>query len=246
MPEFTLKTPTQEPNLSTAMQVVYQWDYDPTVEELRNLYVKAAEAQWIGEKALDWSRPIDLVKFATTPLGAGVPLEKTSYWRSLPEETTSELVRRTAAFRLSQFLHGEQGALMVAAQLVNAVPHTDAKFYAATQTMDEARHVEVFARYIEKLDTVRPIAGALKRILDATLSTDDWLKKLVGMQIVIEGLALYSFRDMRNLTEEPLLKDLLTYVSQDEARHHAYGVQYVSRCVPCLSDAAREELEDFA
>jgi hypothetical protein len=157
-----------------------------------------------------------------------------------------ELTRRTAAFRLSNFLHGEQGALMVAAQLVNAVPHTDAKFYAATQTMDEARHVEVFARYIKKLDEVRPIAPPLKRILDATLQTDDWLKKLVGMQIVVEGLALYSFREMRNLTEEPLLKDLLTYVARDESRHHAYGVQYVERCVPCVSDAQRTELEDFA
>ena len=135
---------------------------------------------------------------------------------------------------------------MVAAQLVNAEPHTDAKFYAATQTMDEARHVEVFAKYIQKLDMVRPIAPAVKRILDATLQTEDWLKKLVGMQIVVEGLALYSFRPMRTLTEEPLLKDLLTYVARDESRHHAYGVQYIERCVPCLGAAERTELEDFA
>jgi len=171
MTDFTLKTTTQEPDLPTALKVIYQWNYDPEVEELRNLYVKATEAQWIGERDLDWNRPIDLVKFSTTPLGVGVPIEKTSYWRSLAEETQAELVRRTAAFRLSQFLHGEQGALMVAAQLVNAVPHTDAKFYAATQTMDEARHVEVFARYIEKLDEIRPIAPSLKGILDQTLET---------------------------------------------------------------------------
>ena len=246
MSDFTLKTPTQEPDLATAMQVVYQWNYDPYVEELRNLYVKAAEAQWIGDKALDWERPIDLVKFSSTPLGAGLPIEKTSYWKSLPQETTAELVRRTAAFRLSQFLHGEQGALMVAAQLVNAVPHTDAKFYAATQTMDEARHVEVFARYIEKLDEIRPIAPSLKGILDQTLETSDWMKKLVGMQIVVEGLALYAFREMRNLTEEPLLKDLLTYVARDESRHHAYGVLYIEKCVPCLGEKERVELEDFA
>ena len=246
MSEFMLKTATQEPDLATAMQVVYQWNYDPEVEELRNLYVKAAEGQWIGAKHLDWSRPIDLVKFSTTPLGTGVPIEKTSYWRSLPEETTTELVRRTAAFRLSQFLHGEQGALMVAAQLVNAVPHTDAKFYAATQTMDEARHVEVFARYIAKLDQIRPIAPSLKGILDQTLQTGDWMKKLVGMQIVVEGLALYAFREMRNLTQEPLLKDILTYVARDESRHHAYGVQYIERCVPCLGATERAELEDFA
>ena len=135
---------------------------------------------------------------------------------------------------------------MVAAQLVNATPHTDAKFFATTQTMDEARHVEVFARYIEKLGQVRPIAPNLKHILDSTLETGNWLKKLVGMQIVVEGLALYSFRDMRNLTEEPLLKDLLTYVARDESRHHAYGVQYVERCVPCLSAAEHQELQDFA
>ncbi|MGH7786079.1 MAG: ferritin-like domain-containing protein [Candidatus Binatia bacterium] len=246
MSDFMLQTTTQEPGLDTAMKVVFQWNYDPEVEELRRLYHKATEAQWVAERDLDWDRPIDQARFAATPLGSALPIEQTSFWKALSEETTWELTRRTAAFRLSNFLHGEQGALMVAAQLVNAVPHTDAKFYAATQTMDEARHVEVFARYIKKLDQVQPIAAPVKRVLDLTLETDDWLKKLVGMQIVVEGLALYSFREMRNLTEEPLLKDLLTYVARDESRHHAYGVQYVERCVPHLSDAARTELEDFA
>ncbi len=246
MSEFKIETDTQEPNLDTAMKVIYQWNYEPEVEELRRLYCKATEAQWVAEREIDWERPIDKDLFAAEPLGSAVPIEKTSYWKSLGEEMQWNVGRRTAAFRLSNFLHGEQGALMVAAQLVNAVPHTDAKFYAATQTMDEARHVEVFAKYINKLDEVRPIAQPLKDVLDETLRTDDWLKKLVGMQIVVEGLALYSFREMRNLTHEPLLKDLLTYVARDESRHHAYGVQYVSRCVPELSDAKRIELEDFA
>ena len=246
MSDFTIQTATQEAGIDTAMQVIYQWNYEPEVEELRRLYGKATEAQWVAERDLDWDRPIDLARFASTPLGTSIPIEETSYWRGLSDEMRWELTRRTAAFRLSNFLHGEQGALMVAAQLVNAVPHTDAKFYAATQTMDEARHVEVFAKYIKKLDEVQPIAPPLKKVLDATLQTEDWLKKLVGMQIVVEGLALYSFRDMRNLTEEPLLKDLLTYVARDESRHHAYGVQYVERCIPCLSDAERIELEDFA
>jgi rubrerythrin len=246
MSDFAVTTNTQEPELDTAMKVVYQWNYDPEVEELRRLYHKATEAQWVAERDLDWDRPIDKKRFAATPLGTAIPIDKCSYWKSLDDETTWELTRRTAAFRLSNFLHGEQGALMVAAQLVNAVPHTDAKFYAATQTMDEARHVEVFAKYINKLDEVQKIAAPLKDILDATLKTDDWLKKLVGMQIVVEGLALYSFREMRNLTDEPLLKDLLTYVARDESRHHAYGVQYVSRCIPQLGESAVEELEDFA
>jgi hypothetical protein len=246
MNAFAITTPTQEAALDTAMQVIYQWNYEPEVDELRRLYHKATEAQWVAERTIDWERPIDMERFATTPLGFPIPLDRTSYWQSLRAEQVAEITRKTAAFRLSQFLHGEQGALMVAAQLVNAVPHTDAKFYAATQTMDEARHVEVFAKYIKKLDEVQPIAPSLRKILDATLTTDNWMHKLVGMQIVVEGLALYAFREMRQLTEEPLLKDLLTYVARDESRHHAYGVQYIDRCVPCLDVVARTEIEDFA
>ncbi len=246
MSDFSIQTATQEPGIDTAMKIIYQWNYEPEVEELRRLYDKATEAQWIAEREIDWNRSIDQETFASTPLGTAIPIEKCSYWRGLEDEQRWEVTKRTAAFRLSNFLHGEQGALMVAAQLVNAVPHTDAKFYAATQTMDEARHVEVFAKYINKLDQIRPIAPALRSILDTTLQTDNWMHKLVGMQIVVEGLALYSFREMRHLTEEPLLKDLLTYVARDESRHHAYGVQYIERCVPCLNDQERTELEDFA
>ncbi|MGH7814820.1 MAG: ferritin-like domain-containing protein [Candidatus Binataceae bacterium] len=246
MSDFTFQTTTQEPGIDTAMKVIYQWNYDPDIEELRRLYVKALEAQWIGERDIDWDRPIDRERFATTPLGMGLPIELCSYWKSLPADTRWEATRRMAVFRLSNFLHGEQGALMVASQLVNAVPHTDAKFYAATQTMDEARHVEVFAKYIKKLDAVQQISPTLKNVLDATLQTGDWMKKLIGMQIVVEGLALYSFREMRHFTEEPLLKELLTYIARDESRHHAYGVQYIQRCVPELKENERIELEDFA
>lgn len=246
MSDFRLTTDTEDPAFDTETKVIYQWNYDPEVEELRRLYVKAAEAQWVSERDLEWDREIDMELFASTPLGSGLPIEETSYWKGLPADTQLELTKKTAAFRLSNFLHGEQGALMVASQLVQAVPHTDAKFYAATQTMDEARHVEVFAKYIEKLDEVQPIADPLKHVLDATLETGDWLKKLIGMQIVVEGLALFSFREMRQLTAEPLLKDLLTYVARDESRHHAYGVQYVEKCVPQLGENRLRELEDFA
>ena len=107
MNEFSLTTATQEPDLGTAMKVVYQWNYGSEVEELRRLYVKAAEAQWVAARDVDWDRSIDLRKFATTPVGTGaVPIERNSYWRSLDEETRIELMRRTAAFRLSNFLHG--------------------------------------------------------------------------------------------------------------------------------------------
>ena len=177
---------------------------------------------------------------------AGIPIQETNFWDNLDPDTRWELSRRTASFMLSNFLHGEQGALMVASQLVNAVPHMDGKFYAATQTMDEARHVEAFAAYVNKLDEVRPIAPGLKRLLDSVLSSNEWTTKAVGMQVVTEGIALYSFRDMRNQTEEPLLKELLTYVSRDEARHTGFGIKYLQRVVPTLSDREKAHLEDFA
>ena len=148
---------------------------------------------------------------------------------------------------LSTFLHGEQGALMTASQLVAAVPHMDGKFYASTQTMDEARHVEVFAAYVRKLGEVYPITSGLRAILDAILSNDNWMMKAVGMNIVLEGLALYSFHDMRNQTEEPLLKKLLTYVARDEARHTPATGSNTSRAWFRRSATARRPaIEDFA
>lgn len=238
--------PAGTSGVRTAFEAVYNWDYEPEIDELRTLYANALDRQWIALKQLDWGREIDRDAFSRTFSMGGVPIQETRFWQGLPAETRWELARRSAAFMLSNFLHGEQGALMVAAQLVNAVPHMDAKFYAATQTLDEARHVEVFAAYIRKLGEVQPIAPALKALLDDVLATDDWMLKAVGMQVVAEGLALYSFRDMRNATEEPLLKELLTYVSRDEARHTGYGIRYLNAVVPALSESERAGLEDFA
>jgi len=246
MNEFTLQTPTQEAGLATAMEVVYQWNYDAEVEELRNLYVKAAEAQWIGGRDIEWERPIDLLKFSTTPLGAGIPMEKTSYWRSLPQDTVVELTRRTAAFRLSQFLHGEQGALMVAAQLVNAVPHTDAKFYAATQTMDEARHAELYSRFLhDKIGLIYPINSQLQALLNDTLNDSRWDMPYLGMQVLIEGLALAAFGVLRDLTTKPLPRQILAYVMQDEARHVAFGRMALRDYYGELSATELREREDF-
>ena len=230
----------------TAFDAVYNWNYESEIDQLRTLYANALERQWIALRDLDWDQEIDREAFSRTFSIGGIPIQGTDFWQNLPEKTRWEASRRSAAFMLSNFLHGEQGALMVAAQLVNAVPHMDGKFYASTQTLDEARHVEVFAAYVRKLDEVHPIAPALKQLLDNVLATDSWLLKAVGMQVVTEGLALYSFRDMRNKTEEPLLKQLLTLVSRDEARHTGYGIKYLSAVVPSLTEKEVREIEDFS
>ena len=244
--QLSPRHPAGSENVRTAFEAVYNWNYESEIDQLRTLYANALERQWVALRDLDWDREIDREAFARTFSMGGIPIQETQFWQSLAPETRWDVARRTATFMLSNFLHGEQGALMVAAQLVNAVPHMDGKFYASTQTLDEARHVEVFAAYIRKLGEVQPIAPGLKKLLDNVLATDSWLLKAVGMQVVTEGLALYSFRDMRNQTREPLLRDLLTYVSRDEARHTGYGIKYLNAVVPTLDEAQKAEIEDFA
>jgi len=244
--ELPDRHPADTDAVAASLEALYNWDYEPEIDELRTLYANALDRQWIALRDLDWERDIDREAFASTFSVGGIPIQQTGFWQGLGDDTRWEVSRRTAAFMLSNFLHGEQGALMVAAQLVNSVPHMDGKFYAATQTLDEARHVEVFAAYVRKLDEVRPIAPGLKKLLDATLAAESWMMKAVGMQVVTEGIALYSFRDMRNQTREPLLKDLLTLVSRDEARHTGFGVKYLTSVVPTLSEKEIRDVEDFA
>jgi rubrerythrin len=238
--------PRPTEGVKASLEAIYNWSYEPEIDELRTLYANALDRQWIALRDLDWERGVDREAFARTFSLAGIPVAQTAFWRSLPDATRWEVARRSASFMLSNFLHGEQGALMVAGQLVNAVPHMDGKFYAATQTLDEARHVEVFAAYVRLLDEVGDISPGLKKLLDNVLAAEDWKLKAVGMQVVAEGLALYSFRDMRNATEEPLLKQLLTYVARDEARHTGYGIKYLQRVVPELDADERARIEDFA
>ncbi len=146
----------------------------------------------------------------------------------------------------SQFLHGEQGALLAAAQLVNCVPDMDSKYYVATQVMDEARHVEVFDRYLhEKIGFSYDISPHLKKLLDLILTDSRWDMKLLGMQIMVEGLALAAFGVTRQTVYEPLLKSLTTYVIQDEARHVAYGVLSLRDYYKDMKESEVREREDF-
>src|SRR5204863_9421571 len=143
-------------------------------------------------------------------------------WESMDEAARSELRQHMAAWMNSQFLHGEQGALVCAAKIVQTVPDVDSKFYAATQVMDEARHMETYSRYLrEKVELAYPINPNLKALLDDVVSDSRWDMTNLGMQVLIEGLALAAFSMIRDFSTEPLAKALNTYVMQDEARHVA-------------------------
>ncbi|HUA96051.1 MAG TPA: ferritin-like domain-containing protein, partial [Acidimicrobiales bacterium] len=148
---------------------------------------------------------------------------------------------------LSQFLHGEQGALLCTAKIVETVPWVDAKYYASSQVMDEARHIEVFSKYLdEKLSGHYPINAHLGMLLDEIIGDPRWDMTYLGMQIMVEGLALAAFGFMHALTTEPLLKQLLRYVMADEARHVAFGVLSLQEYYGELSAAELRERQEFA
>jgi hypothetical protein len=226
--------------LLTSFDTSYAWNYGNVKEGLRDLYEKAKRDQWNGTNQLPWSTQVDpeqgILPETTNPLIGYPPFEK------LNQKERAHLRHAQVALQLSQFLHGEQGALIVASQLVGAVPWIDAKYYAGTQTMDEARHVEVFSRYLtEKLEWQWPVNTNLKELLDATIKDSRWDFKYLGMQIIIEGLAMAAFGNLYQLTHEPLLKELIRYVMKDESRHVAFGVLSLK---DFYADMPRGELED--
>jgi hypothetical protein len=231
--------------LDSRCSTTYVWDYASSREDLRALYEKAKGEQWDGRTYLAWDTQVDPQR-ENFP-DQQVPIFGTHHWTKLSEKNIRELRQHFMSWTLSQFLHGEQGALLATAQIVSTVPDMDSKFYAATQVMDEARHVEVYERYLrEKVELTYPINKHLKSLLDQILSHQSWDMKFLGMQILVEGLALAAFKFMHTFSSEPLIKDLVHNVMRDEARHVAFGVlslrDYYAKEV---SEKERREREEF-
>ncbi len=228
----------------TSFDTSYAWNYGSVKAGLRDLYEKAKREQWNGSVQLDWSIPVD-------PEGEIIPqaynpLEEYGPFKKLNATEVAHFRHATMAWQLSQFMHGEQGALIVASQLAGAVPWIDAKYYAATQTMDEARHVEVFSRYLrEKLEWEWPINVNLKKLLDIIICDRRWDFKYLGMQILVEGLAMAAFANMYQMAQEPLVKNLVHYVMKDESRHVAFGVISLKDYYTDMPDNERRVREDF-
>ena len=232
-------------------EAIFTWDYEKGARPaLNKLYEKAKHAQWNGETDLPWDTDVDLEKnaalqrlqFAEMQADVtGTPLEK------FTEDDFIKLSIEMDNWTLSQFMHGEQGALICTAKIVETVPWVDAKYYASTQVMDEARHVEVFAKYLDdKLSGHYPINAHLRLLLDDIVNDSRWDMTYLGMQIMVEGLALAAFGFIRQLTTEPLLKQLLRYVMSDEARHVAFGVLSLKEYYAGLSDRELAERQEFA
>jgi P-aminobenzoate N-oxygenase AurF len=226
----------------TPLTGAYNWNYTIQEDRIRKLYELGKTLNWNAEMDINWDRPLpegdipDLMNMNGYP-----PFE------ALSDEGKQEFYRHSHAWSLSQFLHGEQGALLVASQLASCAPTYNGKLYAASQAFDEARHVEVFNKYIQqRIGMMYPINTHLKSILDKILTDERWDLKFIGMQIIIEGLALSAFNAVKTYTPDPVLQDVLGLVIRDEARHVTFGVNYLEEFVKTLSDEEREERAMFA
>ncbi len=234
---------------------IFTWDYEKGRRPaLNKLYEKAKHAQWNGETDLDWSITYDREAQARSMIGfreemfraKGIDLTGTPM-AAWGDDEWVQFSLHMQNWSLSQFMHGEQGALVCTAKIVETVPWIDAKYYAATQVMDEARHVEVFAKYLDtKLDGHFAINPHLGLLLDDIISDSRWDMTYLGMQIMVEGLALAAFGHTHKITQDPLLKKLLRYVMADEARHVAFGVLSLKEFYADLSSAELLERQEFA
>jgi hypothetical protein len=252
-----LAIPTTDPSevqhiVKNNADSIFTWDYSLTRPPLRKLYEKAKVGQWNATTDLPWHLDVDVEKSVIenqAVIGRGVdesvfigtPVQK---WG---DKEWLEFGVHGLNWQLSQFLHGEQGALICTAKIVETVPWYDAKLYASTQVVDEARHVEVFGRYLnEKLGGGFQVNAHLRMLLDDIIHDSRWDMTYLGMQVMVEGLALAAFGFLHSITQEPLLKQLLRYVMSDEARHVAFGVLSLKEVYDGMTDAEMMDRQEFA
>jgi hypothetical protein len=237
--------PTGTESIEVSYPLTYTWDYACQRPDLRVLYEKSKDLLWNARTAIAWDTQVD-------PTAENVPdtmnpLYGTRIWSKLdPKRDIPEIRRHQASYMFSNFLHGEQGALLATAQIVELAPTADAKLYAAAQVFDEGRHVEAYDRYLrEKIELVYPVSPYLRELLDLILQDVRWDFKFLGMQVMVEGLALGAFGLIHQTTNEPLIKQITQYIMQDESRHVAFGVLSLKDAYGEMSERDLRDREDF-
>ncbi|MBK7580465.1 MAG: ferritin-like domain-containing protein [Myxococcales bacterium] len=251
--QYTQRNPVPMPesgaysSVKATIDTVFDWQYALEDQKLMALYEKGKTATW-NASDIDWTQEVDIAKLATETRADLFMNSLMAPPKPFTLETAIEFRLHMNAFMLSQFLHGEQGALIATAKIVQTVPWEEAKFYAANQVADEARHVEVYHRYLtEKLGLSYPVHPSLGELLDSVVSDSRWDVTYLGMQILVEGLALAAFGTMRLVNQnEPLIQDITDRIMQDEARHVAFGVISLQKLYHGgLTSQELREREDF-
>jgi hypothetical protein len=242
---YTMPVPRGTWDVPASGAARFSWEYGDGRQRLLDLYQRGKDKQWDAARRIDWDQPV--VPANVMEAGDEInPIYGSRQWEKLSGRERDELSWHLSSWLFSQFLHGEQGALTVAARIIESVPDVDSKFYAATQAMDEARHVEVFSRFItEKINMFYPINDDLGRLLEESLTDGRWDLPYLGMQVLIEGLALAAFGVHRDVANNALVKQVLAYVMQDEARHVAFGRLALRDYYSQLSAAELADREEF-
>jgi hypothetical protein len=225
---------------------MFEWDYDSHDEQLLTLYQKGKQRQWDADTKLDWNHEHD----PDDPLGmpdsflwiSGSPL-----WDRLPPRERLRVRLHTAGWMYSQFLHSEQFALLGVGKISQTVPDLDAKLFAATQLMDEARHAEAFNRFItHKIGVRYGLSASLGALFEQVMTETRWDFACIASHVIIENMGLAAFGQQRSQLTDPFARALATYVAQDEARHVAFGRILLRRLYPTLSTVEIAEREEFA
>ncbi|TFH20683.1 MAG: ferritin-like domain-containing protein [Myxococcales bacterium] len=200
-----------------------------------DLYEKLKAHQWNATTEIDWDRPVRNYS----------PEAYAPFRSTYSEEEFDRLCAQRRAFTFAQLFLGEQAALALCAQLLNLVPEMETKLCLAGQIIDEARHVEVFGRYLDKLDAEAPANPALEDLVHELLDSDHYGEKIVGMQIFLEGIAVGLFQRFQTNSPDPLMRDLIRLVLRDESRHAAFGVTYLADKFENCSAAEKRRVEEF-
>jgi para-aminobenzoate N-oxygenase AurF len=243
---YAVPTTTTDWDVKQDFTTAFRWEYEDGRASLLSLYEKGKARQWNAAERIDWSQELDAENPEQLP-DESMPIFGSGPYLRMTEKEKVTARTHFQAWQLSQFMHGEQGALVCTAKIVQQVPSMDAKFYAATQVIDEARHVEAYSRLLhEKFRLAYPITPTLKTLLEDVLSDSRWDMTYLGMQVLIEGLALAAFAQIRDQAQNPLAASVNAYVMQDEARHVAFGRLALRDFYPQLTQAERDQREEFA
>jgi hypothetical protein len=236
--------PVESHPVSARHDTLFEHAYPVEAPDLRALYEKAKRDQWNVSRDVDWTQPFDV--------GQGVLADEmmdiygTPFWDRLTAAERGELNLHFASWRLGVLLYGEHGAMLLCSQLVECVSGTDAKFFQATQVVDEARHNEVLHRYVtERLGGLRyPLPDFERELFDTLLSDRRWTVKTIGLQLVAETFAVALFRMLAETSKDPLLRQICKLILQDESRHMGFGMLSLPDVIGELTDAERAELEE--
>jgi rubrerythrin len=220
------------------------WDYETAYPRIRRLYDEARQLQWDEARDIDWTCPEEVSRPAQSTYGKDA-FDK-SPLGAYGEDMWLRFRREQQSWMVSQFLHGEQAALVVSARLAEVLPDIALKGYAASQAAEEARHVAVFDRYArQRLQERFHASDSFSCLLEQMLRDSRWDIAALGMQIMVEALALAAFRLANASFDDPLIRQITLLIARDESRHVSFGVLLLRDLYAQANEPELRYREDF-